>query len=619
MYKKYILNNQGEELHLIRNRALVCSILILLLLFLIIGRVFYLQILQHDHFTTLSQHNRVKVLPIAPIRGLIYSRDGVLLADNHPSFSLEIIPEVVEDLDVILDELKSLINIEEDDLSRFKKLVKKKRLFESIPLRFNLTEQEVAVLSVDLHKLPGADIVARLNRHYPYGKDVVHAIGYVGRIDEEELKRLDKSNYSGTTHIGKLGVEKSYEDVLHGQVGFQQVEVNAQGRVIRVLDRQPPEAGKNIYLSLDLGLQKVANTALKDKKGAIVAIDPSNGEVLAFVSSPTYDPNLFVNGIDTKSYKALLNAKDRPLINRAISGKYPPGSTIKPFLGLVAQESGVKDAHEDVWCPGWYSLKGSEHRYRDWKKQGHGRADLTYAIMQSCDVYFYSLAYEMGINKIHKHLSEFGFGQQSGIDIGGESSALLPSREWKKRALDQPWYPGETLIVGIGQGYALATPLQLAVATSALANYGKLISPRLVSSLRDPISQETQFLSGSLKNEISISDKHHWDVVIQAMVDVVHNVRGTARRSGLEAAYQFAGKTGTAQVVGIAQDEEYDKEEIAEEFHDHAWFIAFAPAEAPRIAVAILVENGGSGSSSAAPIARQLFDHYLLDNSIEAG
>ncbi len=619
MYKKFILNNRGEEFHIIRNRVIVSSLIVLFLLFLTLARIFYLQILEHDHFTTLSQHNRVKVLPIAPIRGLIYSRDGVLLADNHPSFSLEIIPERVDDMEKLLADFQALISINEDDVLRFKKLVKRKRLFESIPLRFNLTETEVAILSVNLHKFSGADILARLNRYYPHGKEVVHSIGYVGRIDEEELKRVDVSNYSGTTHIGKLGVEKSYEDILHGKVGYQQVEVNAQGRIIRVLDRQAPEAGKNVNLSLDLGLQKVANESLAGRKGAIVAMDPNNGEVLALVSSPAYDPNLFVNGIDTRSYKALLNAKDKPLINRAINGRYPPGSTIKPFLGLVALESGIKEEHEDVWCPGWYSLKGSEHRYRDWKKQGHGRADLSFAIMQSCDVYFYTLAHEMGINRIHKHLSQFGFGQRTGIDVNGESSALLPSREWKKRALKQPWYPGETLIVGIGQGYTLTTPLQLVTATSALASYGKLLKPRLVKSIKDPIKQKENLLSTALVNKVPIKDKNHWETVIKAMVDVVHGARGTARRSGLNAAYKFAGKTGTAQVIGIAQDEEYEKEELAEKFHDHAWFIAFAPAEAPKIAVAILVENGGSGSRSAAPIARQLFDQYLLKKPLGTG
>jgi len=390
MYRKFILNNRGKELLLIRNRIIVTSLIVLVLLLLTLARVFYLQILKHDHFTTLSQHNRVKILAIAPIRGLIYSRDGVLLADNHPSFSLEIIPERVDDMENLLLDLQALIRIDKDDVLRFKKLVKKKRLFESIPLRFNLTETEVAILSVNLHKYSGADIIARLNRYYPHGKEAVHTIGYVGRIDEEELKRINVSNYSGTTHIGKLGVEKFYEDILHGKVGYQQVEVNAQGRVIRVLDRQAPEAGKNINLSLDMGLQKVANEALAGRKGAIVAMDPNNGEVLAFVSSPAYDPNLFVNGIDTKSYKALLSAKDKPLINRVLNGKYPPGSTIKPFLGLVALESGVKQEHEDVWCRGWYSLKGSKHRYRDWKKTGAwaGQFKLChYAIMRCLFLY----------------------------------------------------------------------------------------------------------------------------------------------------------------------------------------------------------------------------------------
>ena len=472
MQKKFILNNKELEQQIIHQRIFVALILIVLIFLSLIARVFYLQVVQYDHFTTLSQENRVKILPIAPIRGLIYSRDGILLADNYSSFSLEITPEKVDDFEQTIASIKSLISINDEQLVRFNKLLKKKRKFESIPLKFNLSQQEVAKISVNSHKLPGVETIARLNRYYPHGNVTVHSIGYVGRIDEEELKTLDVSNYRGTTHIGKLGIEKSYEDTLHGKVGYQQVEVNAQGRIIRVLDRKAPESGKNLKLNIDLSLQQKANDALGDRKGAIVAMDPRNGELLAFVSKPNYDPNLFVNGIDRKSYQKLITSEERPLINRALNGKYPPGSTIKPFLGYAALELEKIREREEVWCPGWFSLKGSTHRYRDWKKQGHGSTDLNHAIMESCDVYFYSLAYDMGIDTIHKSLNEFGFGKQTGIDIEGESSALLPSREWKRKKFNQPWYPGETVIVGIGQGYSLVTPLQLVNATSALANLG---------------------------------------------------------------------------------------------------------------------------------------------------
>ena len=615
MHKKFILNNKEYEQQIIHYRIFVASALISIIFLLLTARIFYLQVVKYDHFSTLSQDNRVKVLPIAPIRGLIYSRDGILLADNYSSFSLEIIPEKVEDFEQTITFLKEIININDDQLNKFKKLLKKKRKFESIPLKFNLSEQEVAAISVNSHKLPGVEAVARLNRFYPYGDATVHSIGYVGRIDEEELKQLDISNYRGTTHIGKLGVEKSYEDVLHGKVGYQQVEVNAQGRIIRVLDRKAPESGKNLKLNIDLPLQLKANEILGDRRGAIVAMDPRNGELLAFVSKPSYDPNLFVNGIDKNSYQKLISSDDKPLINRVLNGKYPPGSTIKPFLGYAALESSLVKSNDKVWCPGWFSLKGSEHRYRDWKKQGHGATDLNHAIMESCDVYFYSLAYEMGIDNIYKYLSEFGLGKKTGIDIEGESTALLPSRDWKKKKYNQPWYPGETVIVGIGQGYSLVTPLQLVSATSAIANTGTLYKPTLVKSLVDSLGEREELIIPKVSNTIGNINQDNWQKIIDSMVNVVHGAKGTARGSGANSSYQFAGKTGTAQVISIAQDEDYDKDEIAKEFHDHAWFIAFAPAKEPVISIAVLVENGGSGSASAAPIARELFDYFLIESS----
>ncbi|MEE8321251.1 MAG: penicillin-binding protein 2, partial [Gammaproteobacteria bacterium] len=474
MPKEFTLKDFGEESQLVRRRIYVASFFMLFLLFLIVLRVFYLQVVMHDHFTTLSQHNRVKILPIPPIRGLIFSQDGLLLAENRPSFSLELVPEQIDNPEEVINRLGKIILIEEADISRFHGLLKKKRRFESVPLRFKLDENEVAQFAVNRHLFPGVDIKARLNRHYPLSTEIVHTIGYVGRIDEDDLKSINASNYSGTNHIGKLGVEKAYEDILHGKVGYQQVEVNAQGRIIRVLDKTAPVPGKNLHLTLDISLQRAAVDALRGKRGAIVAINPENGNVLAMVSSPGYDPNPFVNGIDEKSYKKLLLSKDTPLINRATQGKYPPGSTIKPFLGLIALETGVRHPVDETWCPGWYALKGNEHRYREWKKHGHGHADLKKAITQSCDVYFYTLAYELGINRIHTGLRDFGFGQVTGIDIGGEVAALLPSRDWKSKTLGQAWYPGETLILGIGQGYMLASPLQLANATATLANHGKL-------------------------------------------------------------------------------------------------------------------------------------------------
>ena len=612
---KFTLKDNEKESRLVHLRIYTSVAIIILLVMVLVVRLFYLQVVRHEHFITLSQSNRVKVLPIPPIRGLIFSRDNVLVADNQPSFSLELIPDQIDGLDDTIARLSALIDIDEESVSRFEKLRKGKRRFESIPLKFKLSEDEVARFSVERHNYPGVEVIARPYRHYPEKTGLVHVLGYVGRIDEKELEEIDESDYLGTSHIGKLGVEKAYENRLHGKVGYQQVEVNARGRIIRVLERTPPEPGQNIHLTLDHSLQNEAAKIMQGRRGSIVAIDPDNGDILALVSSPAYDPNPFVNGIDSKSYNALLNAKDTPLINRALNGKYPPGSTVKPFLAIAALASGLRETDQTTWCKGWYSLKGHEHRYRDWKKGGHGQVDLNYAIMQSCDVYFYSLAHDLGITKLNKALTNFGYGLKTGIDIGGESSALAPSIDWKRRVLNQPWYPGETLIAGIGQGYVLATPLQLATATAALANHGKRVLPRLVYKTSNPISGESTLLPMQAPEPVEGYKKEYWDVVIQAMQDVVHGERGTARRSSANAAYKFAGKTGTAQVAGIGQDEKYDKDNVPEHLRDHALFIAFAPVEAPKIALAIIVENGGGGSSTAAPIARKLLDNYLLDES----
>ena len=600
------------ETRLIYQRIYLASAFVLLITLLIVIRIFYLQVTQHEHFTTLSQSNRIKILPAPPARGLIFSRDRVLLADNHPTFTLEVVPEQVDEMDSTIKGLSELIAIEPGDVQRFKELQKKKKRFEGIPLRFNLSDEEVALISVNRHLFPGVDVAARLNRHYPLGRDLSHTIGYVGMIDEDEFEKLNKSNYSGITHIGKSGVEKAYESLLHGYVGYLQVEVNAQGRKIREIDRKPPEPGKNLYLTLDASLQTFVAQALEGKRGAIVAIEPATGAILASVSSPDYDPNLFVNGIDKASYNELIQSKATPLLNRFLRGKYPPGSTIKPFLGLGALQHRVRDSVDETWCRGWYSLGGSTHRYRDWKKEGHGHMDILNAVSQSCDVYFYSLAYDLGIDGIHQSLTDFGFGKPTNIDIGSESAGLVPSKQWKKEKLGQPWYPGETLIAGIGQGAMLVTPIQLAVATAAIANRGKLVRPYLLSEVRDSITGQLMIRTNAQEDRqlVSAGDEH-WDTIIQSMREVVHGDRGTARSTGAGSGYEFAGKTGTAQVITIGQDEEYKEEEVPEEFRDHALFIAFAPIETPEIAVAIIVENGGSGSSTAAPIARALFDHYL--------
>ena len=610
----FVFKNIVEESRLIRRRVFIAVALFILFIMFIFIRLFNLQVLQHEHYITLSENNRIKVLPIPPIRGLIYSRDGILLAENQPAFSLEIVPERVDNLKQVVAQLAEIITINEEDRKRFYKLAQEQRPYDSVPLRYNLDEIEVASFAVNKHRFPGVDVVARLYRQYPLQALTAHVIGYVGRIDKDDLATLDKSDYLGTTHIGKLGIEKAYEDILHGHVGHQQVEINAQGRIVRrdLPGSATPEPGKNIFLTLDISLQKIAENALQGKRGAIVAVDPNNGSILALVSSPAYDPNLFVNGIDVQSYKDLLQSGATPLVNRALQGKYPPGSTIKPFLAVTALSYGIRRPDDEIWCPGWFALKGSEHLYRDWKKGGHGHVNMSYAIMQSCDVYFYTLANDLGITRLHNGLLDLGFGNKTGIDIGGESDGLVPSDEWKRKTYHQPWYPGETLIAGIGQGSILATPVQLATATAALANHGRLFPPYLANIAKDIITGSVTELDHKSFRQVSMYDPENWKVITDAMISVVHGEFGTARRSGLNAPYRFAGKTGTAQVIGVAQNEQYKKEETPEEFQDHALFIAFAPAESPQIAVAIIVENGGSGSGSAAPIARLLFDHYLL-------
>jgi penicillin-binding protein 2 len=615
MFKKYALIDTKQESLLIRKRIYVSTVIIGFIFLILISRVYYLQVYMHDHYITLAQGNRLKVQAIPPIRGLIFSRDGVLLADNRPSYSLELIPERVDNLEDLFLELSEIIKIDATDIERFRGQLKKKRRFENIPLRYNLSDEEVAIISVNRHRLNGVDVTPRMNRYYPLGSNLGHVIGYVGVIDEEDIKTLDTSNYSGTSHIGKLGIEKAYEDLLHGSVGYQQVEVNALGRVIRVLDRTPPIAGKNLYLTIDVSLQNLAVEALDGRKGAIVAINPGDGSVLALVSSPGYDPNPFVNGIDRRSYNQLLSSKDIPLLNRALQGKYPPGSTIKPFYAYAAVSEGIRLENDETWCPGFFRLPGRKHQYRDWKKEGHGHTNLTNAIAQSCDVYFYTLAVDMGVDRLGEALGQFGFGSKTGLDIGGESTGLVPGREWKRNALGQAWYPGETVIMGIGQGSTLVTPMQLAAATAKLSMRGKMSQPHLMLKVNDPINNLSSGYLPEPATPILDEENHAWNEAIHGMVEVVHGVRGTARRVGYGAPYTFAGKSGTAQVIAIPQDEDKPEVErqIPDEFKDHALFIAFAPVNNPKIALAIIVENGGGGSSIAAPIARTLLDHYLVE------
>ncbi len=608
----YALKDHLRESLLFNRHLLVAMVVGGILLLVLIGKLAILQIVQHDQYTTRSEKNRIRVQPIAPTRGLIYDRNGVLLAQNVPSFRLELVPERIEDLEQTLTTLESLVSLTEEDIARFRKSITEAKAFAHVALRFRLTEEEVARVAVNRHRLPGVFIAADLARHYPLGEFAAHAVGYVGQISLEELQDLDTTDYAGTHHIGKVGIEKFYENLLHGEPGSQKVETNAQSRVLRVLDRTLPVPGATLILNLDIQLQQIAAQEFGDNNGALVALDPRNGAVLALVSMPGYDPNLFVNGLDSKTYRQLSGSPERPLFNRALQGQYAPGSTVKPFIGLAGLELGTVNGQQELKCPGWYMLEGDDRRYRDWKKIGHGEVDLAQAIVESCDVYFWDLSFTLGIDNLHSYLSEFGFGRKTGIDLVGEMAGLLPSREWKRRARHLPWFPGETLNTGIGQGFTQATALQLAAATVGISERGKRFQPLMVRAVQEPGDSAQFEISPVTQTPVPIRDPQNWDYIIHAMENVVHSLRGTARRLSENLPYRIAGKTGTAQVFGIKQDEEYDEEKIAKRLRDHALFIAFAPADNPQIVVAAIVENGGHGGSVAAPIVRKIMDAYLL-------
>jgi penicillin-binding protein 2 len=601
----------AQEAQLIKARVVICCVLIGCLSVVILVRMFQLQVVGYEHFATLSEDNRVKIVPVAPTRGLVFDRNGTVIAQNVPTYSLEVVPEAVGDIDGLIADLRGIISISGDEEARFRELLQKKRRFDSLPLRFRLNEEEVARFSVNRHMFPGVDVQARLSRDYPLSKIGSHLIGYVGRINEEELQIIDTSNYRATAHIGKTGVEQAYEDLLHGTVGYQHVETNAQGRTLRVLQRKDPVPGSSLYLTIDVGLQAVAEQALGVENGAIVAIEPASGDVLALASVPTYDPNLFVDGIDKETYDMLIGSPDRPLFNRAINGQYPPGSTVKPFFGLAGLEYKLDLGHDSTYCHGYFQLPGKERRYRDWKKGGHGKVDLNKAIVESCDVYFYLLSQNLGIERMHNFMTRFGFGRPTGIALKGESDGLMPSPKWKRSYRNQPWYPGETLITGIGQGFTLATPLQLASATATLAMRGLRFKPEVLLRRVDPATLEPIEHVSDPPAIIEPTSAKNWDEIVEAMRQVVHGPRGTARRISIGATYQMAGKTGTAQVFSVGQNEEYEEEEVEKHLRDHGLFIAFAPADEPKIAVAVVAENGGSGSRSAAPIARKVIDYYL--------
>lgn len=602
------------DLRVFRSRLAVGGLFVLLLFGVLIARFIYLQIYRHDHYTTLAENNRIALVPITPNRGLILDRNGVILAHNYSAYTLEITPDKAGNVKETIEALGKILEITSKDLKRFKKLREEGKNFESIPIRTRLTEEEIARFIAHRYRFPGVEIKARLFRNYPFGEVASHLIGYIGRISDKDREKIeeddDEANYRGTDHIGKIGVEQSYEKLLHGVTGAEQIEIDSGGRAIRTLNRISPKAGNNLYLSIDIELQKIAEEAFKDYRGALVAIDPSNGEVLAFVSRPGFDPNLFVDGIDAQSWKELNESPDHPLNNRALRGQYPPGSTFKPFMAMAALESGKRTPYYTIADRGYYTLPGSSHRYRDWKPSGHGAVNLERSIIVSCDVYYYELAVDMGIETMYRFMSQFGFGQKTGIDLEGELGGVLPNNAWKKKRFKKPWLLGETVIAGIGQGYNLATPLQLAHATAILANGGHSFRPHVLHAIQENGNHQPKNITPQLNGDYHFKT-HFVDIVKKAMLGVMRP-GGTAGIAGAGAPYNFAGKTGTAQVVGIKQNEKYVESKVAERHRDHALFVGFAPSENPRIAVGVMVENGGHGGSVAAPIARKVIDYLLL-------
>jgi penicillin-binding protein 2 len=618
------IKDHHSERRLFIARVILTSVIGFLLLSSVIARLVQLQVFDYEVFAAQSQGNRVRIEAVPPIRGLVLDREGRVLAENLPAYQLELIPEQVADIDDTLQRLTELGLIEAEDISGFRELSESGPRFKPVTLNVRLSDEEIANFAIQRPRFPGVDFQPRLVRHYRNGEATAHAVGYVSALSKSDLARLDASSYAGTAQTGKTGVESSFESNLHGDVGYRHIVSNALGRQIPTDSRDLADSlpsdessapGHNVYLSLDLDLQILATKALEGRRGGVVAIDPWTGEILALVSAPSFDPNLFAIGMSTKQFSELQDNLEQPLFNRAVRGAYPPGSTIKPMLALAALESGATNLTRKTVCRGYFMLPNTTHRYRDWKPEGHGEMDLHDAITQSCDVYFYEISGDIGIDRMHYYLDQFGLGRQTGVDISGEHHGLVPSRDWKRAAFrnrtDQRWYNGETVIASIGQGYMLATPLQLASAAATLATRGIRYQPHLVAAVENVLTGERTLISPRRLSDVRIDEDVHWDSVLGAMHDVMQSVRGTAYATGGNAPYQMAGKSGTAQVFSVAQEEEYDEEDLEERLRDHALFIAFAPFDNPRIAVAVIVENGSSGSRVAAPIARAIMDEYL--------
>ncbi|MCC8373594.1 MULTISPECIES: peptidoglycan DD-transpeptidase MrdA [Photorhabdus] len=611
--KRTPFRDYTAESALFARRALVAFIIILVLTGILMANLYHLQITRHEDYQTRSNENRIKLVPIAPSRGIIYDRNGTPLALNRTIYQLEIIPEKVEHLEQTLNDLRNVIDLTDEDIANFEKERKRSRRFTSIPLKTSLDHIQVARFAVNQYRFPGFEIKGYQRRFYPYGSALTHIIGYVAKINDKDVERLDKEgilpNYAATHDIGKLGIERYYETVLHGKTGYEEVEVNNRGRVIRQLHEQPPQAGQDIYLTIDLELQIYIEKLLTTSRAAVVVSDPRNGEILALVSNPSYDPNLFVNGISNKSYQELLNNPDRPLINRATQGIYPPASTVKPFITVAALSTGVINKNTTIFDPGWWQLPGSEKRYRDWKRWGHGSLNAHRAIVESADTFFYQVAYDMGIDRLSEWMTKFGYGEHTGIDLAEERTGIMPTREWKQRKYKKPWYQGDTIPVGIGQGYWTATPIQLVKALTTLINDGNVKTPHLLLSKK----LKGEMIPYQQIENIQIGDIHsgYWELAKNGMYGVANLPNGTGHKSFIGTPYKAAAKSGTAQVYSY---ETYNASKIAEHLRDHKLMIAFAPYENPTVALSIILENGGAGPA-VGTLVRQILDHVLLGDN----
>lgn len=602
------IKDGGTEAQMFRSRAVQGFAFVVLCLLALAGRYAWLQLVQYEEYATRSESNRVRLQPVAPARGLIHDRNGVLLAENRPAFRLELVPERVDDLEQVLAALAQRVQLDEMDLEKFHQAWAGARRYQPVPLKFRLSELEIARLAIDQHRFPAVQVTPYQSRHYVYGPMYAHLVGYVGRIDEADQARLDRARYAGTTHVGKTGLERYYEDFLHGAAGLERVETHANGRPLRVLSSTPPQPGQHLYLTVDHRLQEAAIRAFEGQNGAAIAVDPRNGEVLAMVSLPAFDANLFVSGISRANYAALLESPDRPLFNRAVQGGYEPGSTLKPLMVLMGLELGLRRPGDTVLSTGQFRLPGHEQVYRDWRRGGHGRVDARRAIAESVNTYFYQLAVDAGIDQISRYMAGFGFGRPAGLDLLGEGEGVLPSREWKRAQLNQPWYLGETVIAGIGQGYWVTTMPQLARATAILASAGRDPRLHLLRATADGVDAPLHSHDPGPAGQVPVIDPGHWQLVIEGMTDVVHGQTGTARAVGADSPYLIAGKTGTAQRV--SRREGRDPADLASHLRHQALFVGFAPADEPRIAIAVVVEGGGSGSRTAAPLARKILDGW---------